>query len=246
MKRNKVVLVTGACGGIGAACVRAFAARGCRVAAVDIAGPEPGSPPDTPADREDVLFLRADITSEKDCAEAAAFVEEKFGGLDVLVNNAGIITRSGTEATSLDDWNRVLAVNLTGAFLVTRTLLPLLRASGGGRIVNLSSRAAGRPHRNAAPSYGAAKAALVYLTRHWAMEYGDAGILCFAVCPGPVSSPMFEKLDPAYRSRIAGEMAGKRPIEPEDVADIVVYAALDCPPSMTGQSFHCNGGTYWT
>jgi len=243
---NRRVLVTGACGGIGSACAAAFLERDCSVAAVDLAGPAADSPLAGILSRSEAEFFAADISQEEECAGIADFLRGKFGGVDVLVNNAGIVTRSGTEATSLEDWNRVVSVNLTGTFLVTKALLPLLRESGQGRIVNLSSRAAGRPHRNAAPSYGATKAALVYLTRHWAREYGDAGILCFAVCPGPVASPMFEKLDPAYRAAVADEMAGKRPIRPEDVANIVVYAALDCPPSMTGQSFHCNGGTYWT
>ncbi len=243
---NRRVLVSGACGGIGSACAAAFLERGCRVAAVDLSPPAADSPLAGRIVRREAEFHEADISDERDCAGIADFLREKFGGVDVLVNNAGIITRSGTEATSIEDWNRVVSVNLTGTFLLTRALLPLLRESGQGRIVNLSSRAAGRPHRNAAPSYGATKAALVYLTRHWAWEYGDAGILCFAVCPGPVASPMFERLDPAYRASVAEEMAGKRPITPEDVANIVAYAALDCPPSMTGQSFHCNGATYWT
>jgi 3-oxoacyl-[acyl-carrier protein] reductase len=242
----KTVVVTGALGGIGAACVETFLARGCRVAAVDKESQDIKQTMAQAYSSADFGFFQADISDEGACAKVRREVTERFGGADILVNNAGIIKRSSTEGTALDDWNRVLAVNLTGTFLMTKTFLPLLRNSGNGRIINISSRAAGRPHQNASPSYGATKAALVYLTRHWAVEFADTGILCFAVSPGPVKTPMFALLDPSYRARITDEMAIKRPVDPEEVANIVVYAALDCPAAMTGQTFHCNGGSYWS
>jgi 3-oxoacyl-[acyl-carrier protein] reductase len=245
MGDKRTVVVTGALGGIGAACVEAFLARGCRVAAVDKEGRDDKQPLSKIHPSTDFGFFQADISDEGACEKIRREIAEKFGGADILVNNAGIIKRSSTEGTALDDWNRVLAVNLTGTFLMTKAFLPLLRASGGGRIINISSRAAGRPHKNSSPSYGATKAALVYMTRHWAVEFADDGLLCFAVSPGPVKTPMFDALDPSYKTRITDEMAIKRPIAPEEVANIVVYAALDCPAAMTGQTFHCNGGSFW-
>lgn len=237
-------VITGAAGGLGQAIVREFLRRGCTVFAIDIdnsrlADLKRGA--ETPGN---LVTLRADVTSETECAEAVQTVSA-HGGVDVLVNNAGMITRSSTADTTLEQWNRVLEVNLTGAFLMTRTALPVMQQSQRPRIINVASRAAVRPHKNAAPSYGASKAALVYLTRHWAMEYSDRGILCFCVSPGPVRTPMFDRLDAEYRKRIESEMVTGQAIESDEVARLIWYAASECGPSMTGQTFACNAGTSW-
>lgn len=193
-----------------------------------------------------VETIQADLQEVSAIEDLVRRIETQWDAIDVLVNNAGIVRRTPTINTSLDEWNEVIAVNLTGTFLVTKALYPLLQRSRQGRIVNLSSRAAGRPHLNASPAYGATKAALVYLTRHWAMEWAKDRILCFAIAPGPVRTPMFDTLDPAQQEKTLRDLPLGRLIEPEEVASLVVYAALDCPEVMTGQTFHCNGATYWT
>ncbi len=242
----KRIVLTGASGGIGQACLEAFVRRGCKVIAVDM-NIEPLE--ELWRKRgwgEAVQVVRTDLRLESDINELAQSIGKTWDSVDVLVNNAGIVKRTHTNDTSLEEWNEVLAVNLTGTFLITKALYPFLRRSKRGRIVNLSSRAAGRPHLNASPAYGATKAALIYLTRHWAAEWVKEGIYCFAIAPGPVRTPMFDSLDPIQREKTIRDLPLGRLVEPEEVASLVLYAALDCPEVMTGQTFHCNGATYWT
>jgi 3-oxoacyl-[acyl-carrier protein] reductase len=242
----KRVVLTGASGGIGQACLEAFLHRGCKVIAVDRDLEPIQGLLEEKVWQPSVELVQTDLREGSEIEDLAKRIGTQWDRIDVLVNNAGIVKRTPTVDTSLDEWNEVLAVNLTGVFLVTKALYPLLRRSRQGRIVNLSSRAAGRPHLNASPAYGATKAALVYLTRHWAMEWAKDGILCFAIAPGPVRTPMFDTLDPAQRERTLRDLPLGRLIEPKEVASLVVYAALDCSEVMTGQTFHCNGATYWT
>ena len=242
----KRVVLTGASGGIGLACLEAFLKRGCQVVAVDLDPAPVKAFIEARGSQEAVEVCQTDLREVSQIEELAERVGTLWDGVDVLVNNAGIVKRTPTTSTSLPEWNEVLGVNLTGTFLVTKALYPLLKRSKQGRIVNLSSRAAGRPHLNASPAYGATKAALVYLTRHWALEWARDGILCFAIAPGPVRTPMFDTLDPSQRERTLRELPLGRLIEPEEVASLVLFAAFDCPEVMTGQTFHCNGATYWT
>ncbi len=241
----KQVIITGAAGGIGKACMEAFINRGCRIAAIDIDLESLNQFIHEKNYQDVVIPFSADLRIESSIADAVEKIVKIFPQIEVLVNNAGINKRTSTERTTTQDWKEVLDINLTGAFLITRYLLPYLKQSGSGRIVNMASRAAIRPHRNATPAYGASKAAVVYLTRHWALEWIKDGILCFAVAPGPVETDMFMQMDPEQQERTIREMPLGHPIAPEEVASLVVYAALDCPPAMTGQTFHCNGATYW-
>ncbi|MCX7787206.1 MAG: SDR family oxidoreductase [Spirochaetes bacterium] len=242
----KIVVLTGASGGIGQVCLEAFVRRGCRVIAVDMNIETLERLVWEKGWEESVEVVRTDLRRESDIDDLVRVIGETWDHVDVLVNNAGIVKRTPTDTTSLEEWNEVLAVNLTGTFLITKALHPLLQRSKQGRIVNLSSRAAGRPHLNASPAYGATKAALIYLTRHWAAEWARDGIRCFAIAPGPVRTPMFDTLDPLQRDKTLQDLPLGRLIEPEEVASLVLYAALDCPEVMTGQTFHCNGATYWT
>jgi 3-oxoacyl-[acyl-carrier protein] reductase len=241
----KHVVLTGAAGGIGKACIKAFVDRGCRVAAVDIDIESLTQFIQEKNYQAVVVPFSADLRNEWSISDTIGKIIETFPQIEVLVNNAGINKRTSTEETTTQDWQEVLDINLTGAFLTTRYLLPYLKQSGFSRIVNMASRAASRPHRNATPAYGASKAALIYLTRHWALEWIKDGILCFAVAPGPVETDMFRQMDPEKQERTIREIPLGRPVASEEVASLVVYAALDCPPAMTGQTFHCNGATYW-
>ena len=197
----KHVVLTGASGGIGQACLEAFLKRGCRVVAVDRDPVPVKSLVEARGWQEAVEVFQTDLRDVSQIEELVGRIGKLLDCVDVLVNNAGIVKRTPTTLTSMEEWNEVIGVNLTGTFFVTKALYPLLQRSKQGRIVNLSSRAAGRPHLNASPTYGATKAAIVYLTRHWALEWAKDGILCFAIAPGPVRTPMFDTLAPRNEKR---------------------------------------------
>lgn len=242
----KHVVLTGASGGIGQACLEAFLKRGCRVVAGDRDPVPVKSLVEARGWQEAVEVFQTDLRDVSQIEELVGRIGKLLDCVDVLVNNAGIVKRTPTTLTSMEEWNEVIGVNLTGTFFVTKALYPLLQRSKQGRIVNLSSRAAGRPHLNASPTYGATKAAIVYLTRHWALEWAKDGILCFAIAPGPVRTPMFDTLAPPQREKTLHELPLGRLIDPFEVASLVLFTAFDCPEVMTGQTFHCNGATYWT
>lgn len=241
------VLITGSTGGLGQSLTAVFLEQGATVLAIDREAAQLEHQRTAAPDPSRVHTVAIDLSDPPTIVERLRPALESLGSIDVLINNAGMITRSATADTTLEDWSQVVNVNLTAAFLVTQTSLPFLeRAAAGGRIIVMASRAAQRPHRNAAPSYGATKAALVYLVRHWSVELYDRGILCFGVSPGPVATPMFEALDPAYQARIGAEMITGSAIPPQEIADLVWYLATACGPSLTGQNFACNAGTYWS
>ncbi|MFQ3621476.1 MAG: SDR family oxidoreductase [Spirochaetales bacterium] len=240
------IVLTGAGGGIGRVCLKAFVEKGCKVFAID---KDADSLCALIQEQHWMSFVEVgalDLSRPTEIENIVQRIQEIWNHVDVLINNAGFITRSDTLHTSEKDWQEVLAVNLTGPFLLTKALFPMLRCSQQGRIINISSRAAGRPHVNATPAYGATKAGLLYLTRHWALEWASEGILCFAIAPGPVETPMFDSIDPDKRQKVIQEMPFKRLISPDEVVSLVLYASFECPAAMSGQTFHCNGATYWT
>lgn len=235
------MIITGAAGAIGKGIARVVAEAGAKVALLDVS-PIPSEVYDD--FRGSALALQADITSETDCERIAAEVQTQFGSITALVNNAGIIKRTRTEETTLSDWTRILNVNLTGTFLLTKAVLPFLRARGGGIVVNIASRAAFRPHRNASPAYGASKAGMVYLTRHWALEFAPYGIRVNAVLPGPTRTPMFATMSFAEQEAAIGGIPLGRPAEPVEIAEMVRFLLSPSSQYITGEAIHLNGGSY--
>lgn len=250
---DKVALVTGGGSGIGRASAARLAAEGARVIITDIdthAG-------QVAADEIGIDFIAHDVADEKDWQAVIADVVSRYGELHVLVNNAGIGdlgAASNPEATSLDDWNRTLAVNATGVFLGCKHGIPALRQAGGGSIINMSSIAAlvATPFITA---YGASKAAVRQLTTSVAVHCAQAGyrIRCNSIHPGQIRTPMLEGLfaDAAALADVTaesmqGEFLKKIPMaefgEPVDIAHAVVYLASDESSHMTGAQLVIDGG----
>lgn len=176
-------------------------------------------------------------------SQAAEQALDRFGRIDVLVNNAGINLRSPTLDMALEDWQRVLDVNLNGTLHFCRAALPAMIAQEGGRIVNVSSSAAKSPHPNAAPAYGASKAAVNYLTMHLAQEMAQHGIRVNAVCPGPVETDMSTQWTPDYRARVSAKVPLGRLGKAEEIALTILFLASDNSGFVTGALLNANGGT---
>ena len=238
---NKTVLITGGSRGKGAAEARLFAAAGARVVVADVLDAEGGALVQSIRQAGGTADYRhLDVTSEPDWRAAVAFAMSAFGALHVLVNNAGISLRGVDLAnTSRADWDRVLAVNLTGPFLGIKAAAPLMREAGGGAIVNIGSTAGINGHFAAA--YSASKWGLRGLTKAAAMEYADWKIRVNAVHPSIVPTPMVAGAD-TFVEAMEHVTALGRSATPEDVAHAVMFLASDEASYLTGLDLPVDGG----
>jgi acetoacetyl-CoA reductase/3-oxoacyl-[acyl-carrier protein] reductase len=233
---QKVVLVTGGASGIGKAVVSAARRDGARVASLDVTRPDAASD-------EEVLHLPCDVRSSLSVDSAVEEVISHFGGIDGLVQCAGI-TRDGVLwKMQDDDWRDVLDVNLTGAFVVLRAVVPTMRARGGGAVVNVTS-INGLRGKFGQSNYTASKAGLIGFTKTAARELGAFGIRVNAVAPGMVRTPMIESLPAEFVTKAEEEAALKRISEPEDIADAVVFLLSDAARQITGETLRVDGGQY--
>ncbi|WP_245415688.1 SDR family NAD(P)-dependent oxidoreductase [Alteribacter populi] len=183
----------------------------------------------------------SDPATAKGVVQAAI---KSFGRIDILVNNAGMNSRSLTHETSLEDWKQVVDVNLNGVFSFCKEVLPYMVAQEKGKIVNVSSKASKTPHKNAAPSYGAAKAGVNYLTMHLAAEYAKYNIYVNAVCPGPVETDMTKQWSEGYRENVLAGMPLKRIGTPQEIASTILFFSSSLSDYVTGETLNVNGGTY--
>jgi NAD(P)-dependent dehydrogenase (short-subunit alcohol dehydrogenase family) len=236
---QRTVLVTGAGGGVGEAIVELCLERGDHVVALD----RDQKSLDRLAAHDHLTTVAADVTSEAEVAGAV----EVAGGVDVLFNNAGIMDRLGlVHETEPEEWDRLLAVNLTGAFLCSRAAIPTMLERGGGTIVNVASIAGVRGGR-AGAAYTASKFGLVGLTLNVAATYGADGIRANAVCPGPIATEMtagivVQPSAAARRSRDAD--ARPAPLPAREVADGAVFLANEESRHLNGVIMPIDGG--WT
>ena len=243
---GKVAIVTGGCGGIGTAVCARFAAEGAAVYATGISEPagEPAS---------GVVFHHHDVTREESTVALMARVEREHGALHVLVNAAGIEIEKTVEGTSLDEWNRIFAVNVTGTFLASKHALPLMRKAGGGSIINFGSYDGFIADPDLA-AYCATKGAVHALTRAMACDHGPENIRVNAICPGYVDTPMLESFfgsmggdeGPGHEDFVEEEARRVHPLRrygtPEDMANLVNWLAGDEARYASGQLWVLDGG----
>lgn len=243
------VLVTGGTSGIGAAIARAFGDAG---AAVLLSGRDAGRGADVVGDIADdggtAAFEPADLTDSRACGRLVDAVLDRFGRLDVLVNNAGIIHRATAEETTDEQWNETIAVNLSAAFHVSRAAIPALRRQGGGAIVNVASDWALVGGRRGV-AYCASKGGLVQLTRAMALDHAAENIRINAVCPTDIMTPM---LADEFRAMGLGEEEGLEALgeqiplgrvgTPEEVARAVLFLASEQAAFVTGIALPVDGG----
>ena len=239
---KKVALVTGAARGIGLSVAKKFLAEGWCVALLDIEGKLLRGARTALADPAHTLALQCDVSDAAAVVSAIAAVSIRFGRLDALVNNAGVAVFAPLLQTSDDDWNRVLAVNLTGPFLCTKAAVPLMREHGGGAIVNITSISAVRAS-TLRTAYGTSKAGLAHLTKQFAVELAALGIRVNGVAPGPVETAMAKAVHTPeiladYHDAIPLNRYGRE----EELAEAVFFLCSERSSYITGQILGVDGG----
>jgi 3alpha(or 20beta)-hydroxysteroid dehydrogenase len=230
---GKVVIITGAASGQGAAEAAALAAEGARVVATDIQDPLDTLP-------DGVTFRRLDVAEPADWESTAAWCKDEFGTVHGLVNNAGITWRARLDEVRLEDWDHVLRVNLTSAMLGIQAITPLM--TDGGSVVNISSRAGLSGHFTVA--YTAAKWGLRGLSRVASMELGRKGIRCNCLFPGYIDTPLVRTAPPAFVEASLKEIPMGRKGTPNDVAPLVVYLISDESTYISGAEISVDGGEW--
>lgn len=245
MLEGRVAIVTGATRGIGRAVALKLAANGARVVLNGTNERLLNDLGDQIADLgRKPLVVPGDVSDTATAETAVKAAQAAFGTIDILVNNAGINTRSSTLEMPVEDWHRVLDVNLNGTLYFCLAVLPIMIARNSGKIVNISSTTAKTPHKNAAPAYGASKAAVNYLTMHLACEMAKHNIYVNAVCPGPVETDMSSQWSPDYRAAVRRTVPLGKLGTSENVADVVLFLASGMSDFVTGETINANGGTY--
>ena len=244
---GKVAFISGGARGMGAAEAILFAREGASVAIGDVLedlGRKVVEQISETGGR--AIFVRLDVTSESQWAEAIAAAVTEFGKLDVLVNNAGISSASRVEDTTVESWDRVMEINAKGVFLGTKAAIPETRRVGGGSIINISSQLGLVGTEISSPEYQASKGAVRIFTKSIAIQYAREGIRANSVHPGPINTPMAEasRSDAARHELMVSRIPLGKYGEPDDVAYGVLFLASDEASFMTGSELVIDGG--WT
>jgi NAD(P)-dependent dehydrogenase (short-subunit alcohol dehydrogenase family) len=239
---QKVAMITGAARGIGLATVKRFLAEDWRVALLDIDGETLHRSFSVLPNPDMNLAICCDVADVSGVTKAIEAVAQKFGRLDVLVNNAGIAIFKPILNVTYEEWSRVLAVNLTGPFLYTQAAVPLIRESGGGAIVNITSISGLRASTLRA-AYGTSKAALAHLTQQQAVEFAPLGIRVNAVAPGPVDTAMAKAVHtPDIRAAYHDAIPLNRYGLEQELAETIFFLCSDGASYITGQTIAVDGG----
>lgn len=237
---GKTAIVTGAGQGIGKAIVEKFAAEGATVAVTDVNGEAAeavaaalGAPH---------IAMRADVSDREEVASVVAAIHERFGRIDVLVNNAGWDVASSFVDSDPDDWDRAIQINLYGVLHTSKAVLPLMAEQGGGAVVNLGSDA-GRVGSSGESVYSAAKGGVIAFTKTLAREMARKGVRVNCVSPGPTDTALFASMgDEKLREALIRAIPLRRLAQPADIANAVAFFASDEAAFVTGQTLSVSGG----
>jgi meso-butanediol dehydrogenase/(S,S)-butanediol dehydrogenase/diacetyl reductase len=239
---TRVALITGAARGIGLAIAQWFDARDWRVALLDIDQQQLQREFAQWPRRDRALALHADVSSPEQVADAVRKTEAAFGRIDALVNNAGVAVFKPMLETSFDEWRRVMATNLDGAFLCTQAVAPLMLRNGAGSVVHIAS-ISGLRASTLRVAYGTSKAALLHLMRQQAAELGALGIRVNAVAPGPVDTAMAQQVHTAeIRAGYHAAIPLGRYGTPQEIAEAVGFLCSDAAAYVNGQVLAVDGG----
>jgi 3-oxoacyl-[acyl-carrier protein] reductase len=242
---QRVAMVTGAAQGIGQACAEHLARTGLLIVAADISAE--GAEATAAGLRRQghaSVSLAFDVADVPTLTEAVAAVAREFGRVDVLVNNAGILHTTAIAAITEAEWDRILAVNLKGAFFLSQQVLPHMQARGWGRIVNVASVAGRMGGYGSGLAYSASKAGLIGLTMGMARHVAEFGITVNAVAPGTTRSPIVAQFSSEQLEALRQRIPVRRLGEPKDTAAVVGFLASDEAGFITGAVVDVNGGMF--
>jgi len=245
--QDKVAVITGAGRGIGAATAEAFYRANARIAILDFNGQECENRACViDSSGNNVLALQADVTDETQVRKAVDRILERFQRLDILVNNAGIMHQVPIEQKTVDDFEKIIKVNLTGAFIMCKVVVPIMKKQGRGKIVNIASLGGRTGRPGVAVDYGASKAGLIGLTKTLAREAGPAGIYVNAIAPGPILTELTKQVPKeVFATWNVGRAVNKDGL-PEDVANAAMFLASEMADWITGITLDVNGGIFIT
>lgn len=250
--RNKVVLVTGAGRGIGQSIAEAFAVSGAAVGVLDFDFNSSTAVADEMREKGYSAYpVRADVADLTEVKQACQEIEQHFGGIDILINNAGISPKKGgvkVDAAEMDEdeWRRVIDVNLTGCFNTVRVLAPGMKDRKAGSIINMSSVAGKTFCSLVGIHYSTTKAALIGFTRHLAGELGPFGITVNAIAPGRIDTPMMRMVSAKLNQDIIEDTPLRRLGRPKDVANLALFLTSENGNFITGQVCDVSGGWLMT
>ena len=242
---GKVAFISGGARGMGAAEARLFAREGARVAIGDILD-DLGRQVEAEINETggEAIYVHLDVTEEEEWQRAVSTTVERFGGLHVLVNNAGVVSWGTLEDTTVAEWDRVMDVNAKGVFLGTRAAVAEMRKGGGGSIINISSISGNIGQDIIQPVYNASKGAVRIFTKSTAVQYAKEGIRVNSVHPGSVDTPMTQgrRSDPEQTEERLSRIPLGRVAEPEEIAYGALFLASDESSFMTGSELIMDGG----
>ena len=239
--KNKVALITGGRSGLGREAALVFAREGAKVAVCDLATDGAEQLAAIAAQNAEGLYARADVSNFSQVEAMVAAVLQKFGAIDVLVNNAGITRDATLLKMTEEQWNQVISVNLTGVFHCTKAVAPHMVERGKGKIINTSS-IVGISGNFGQTNYAAAKAGLIGMTKTWAREFGPRGITVNAVAPGFIATEMVKKMPEKVLQSMRERTPVRRLGEPRDVANAYLFLASDEADFINGAVLSVDGG----
>ncbi|GAE34037.1 3-oxoacyl-ACP reductase FabG [Halalkalibacter akibai] len=237
---GKTAIITGGANGIGLEAVKLFTKEGANVALVDF-NEEAGRLREQELQLDQVTFFQADVSNRESVDAMVQSVVAEFGGIDILVNNAGITKDATLKKMSVEDFQKVIDVNLTGVFHSTQAALPFMLEKGKGKIINTSS-VAGVGGNIGQSNYSAAKAGVIGLTKTWAKELGKKGINVNAVAPGYIETDMVNTIPDMLLMQIKMITSSPRLGKPSDIANAYLFLASDESDFINGHVLNVDGG----
>ncbi len=241
--KGRVAIITGAGGAIGGAAARLFADEGAALVLVDVRREVVEEVADQVEQRGGrALAIAADVSEEQQIVELVRSTMENLGGLDIVVNNAAIAKETPIIDITVPDWDRVLAVNLRGVFLLSREAFRHMKSQQRGKIINMASASAKIGGLVVGAHYAASKAGVICFTKSLALQAAPYHINVNAVCPGPTKTPMTDAWGEKANEEFAAKIPFKRYGEPEEIAEAILFLASERSRYITGEIIDVNGG----
>ncbi len=239
--KNKIAIVTGGASGIGLATVKTFVREGAKVIIWDLSDKGIAVAEQLSKEGHTVSFVKVSTADKEQVIKATADVVKNFGRIDILINNAGITKDRTLLKMSMEEWNDVISVNLTGVFNCTQAIAPIMKEQNYGRIVSASSNVAIRGNYGQS-NYVATKSAIIGLCKVWALELGRFGITANCIAPGFIETAMTDAIPDTIRKQMVEHIPAGRWGQPEDIANGYLYLASDEASFVNGICLTIDGG----